>query len=100
MTKKDNSEGPSHGLPEQPNDGRSGPASVDESLIPEELAKEIRRLVHDLSNGLEIIIQSSYLLSTSEIPEESRQWIKLLEQGVQQSARINQEIRAYVIAHS
>jgi|SRR5450631_243807 len=100
MTTKDNSEVPGQGLPEQPHSVQPGPASVEESLIPDELAKEIRRLVHDLSNGLEIIIQSSYLLSTSEIPEESRQWIKLLEQGVQQSARINQELRAYIIANS
>ncbi len=100
MTTKDNSEVPGQGLPDQPREAQPGSAPVDESLIPGELAKEIRRLVHDLSNGLEIIIQSSYLLSTSEIPEESRQWIKLLEQGVQQSARINQEIRAYIIAHS
>ncbi len=100
MTTKKNSDASGHGLPEQPHTAQTGPSPVDESLIPDDLAKEIRRLVHDLSNGLEIIIQSSYLLGTSEIPEESRQWIKLLEQGVQQSARINQELRAYVIAHS
>jgi hypothetical protein len=101
MTKKDPNEVPGHGLPEQQQSTpQPAPQAGDELLIPGELAKEIRRLVHDLSNGLEIIIQSSYLLSTSEIPEDSRQWVKLLEQGVQQSARINQEIRAYVIAHS
>lgn len=71
-----------------------------ESTIPSEQATEIRRLVHDLSNGLEIIIQSSYLLSTAELPEESRQWLKLLEQGIQQSTRVNQELRAYIRLHS
>ena len=31
--------------------------------IPAEQAKEIRRLSHDLSNALEIIVQANYLLS-------------------------------------
>jgi hypothetical protein len=75
-------------------------ASSDELRIPVEQALEIRRLIHDLSNGLEIIIQSSYLLSTSDLPEESRQWVKLLEQGVQKTAKINQELRSYVREHS
>jgi hypothetical protein len=75
-------------------------ASSDELRIPVELALEVRRLIHDLSNGLEIIIQSSYLLSTADLPEESRQWVKLLEQGVQRTAKINQELRSYVREHS
>jgi hypothetical protein len=95
------SEVPDTGLPDaealSAKEGSSDPAKP---AIPAADALEIRRLVHDLSNGLEIIIQSSYLLSTSDLPEESRQWIKLLEQGVQQSARINQELRAYVMEHS
>ena len=32
--------------------------------IPIEHAQEIRRLSHDLSNALEIILQTSYLLGT------------------------------------
>ncbi|HVJ08914.1 MAG TPA: hypothetical protein VM554_11050 [Acidisarcina sp.] len=75
-------------------------SSAGEATIPEQQAIEIRRLVHDLSNGLEIIIQSSYLLGTAEMPEESRRWVKVLEQGVEQAARINQELRAYIHAHS
>jgi hypothetical protein len=75
-------------------------ASSDELRTPVELALEVRRLIHDLSNGLEIIIQSSYLLSTADLPEESRQWVKLLEQGVQRTAKINQELRSYVREHS
>lgn len=101
MKKNDGSEVPVDGLshPQKP-ELREGPSPAAAHTIPAEQALEIRRLAHDLSNGLEIIIQSSYLLSTSELPEESRQWIKLLEQGVQQSARINQELRAYIVAHS
>jgi hypothetical protein len=71
-----------------------------ESAIPSAVAMEVRRLSHDLSNALEIIVQCSYLLSTSEIPEESRAWVKLLEQGVQKSTVINQELRAYIQSHS
>jgi hypothetical protein len=99
MTKMDGSEVPGPPRPEvlSSKEGSSVPAKP---AIPAAEALEIRRLVHDLSNALEIIIQSSYLLSTSDLPEESRQWIKLLEQGVQQSARINQELRAYIVAHS
>ena len=76
-------------------------ASSDELRIPVELALEVRRLIHDLSNGLEIIIQSSYLLSTADLPgREPCQWVKLLEQGVQRTAKINQELRSYVREHS
>jgi hypothetical protein len=71
-----------------------------ESTIPSAVAIEVRRLSHDLSNALEIIIQCSYLLSTSEIPEESRAWVTLLEQGVQKSTSINQELRTFIQSHS
>jgi len=72
-----------------------------DSVIPSGLAMEVRRLSHDLSNALEIIVQCSYLLSTSkEIPEESRAWVTLLEQGVQKSTAINKELRTFIQSHS
>ena len=71
-----------------------------DSGIPSNVALEVRRLSHDLSNALEIIVQCSYLLSTSEIPEESRGWVTLLEQGVQKSTSINQELRTFIQSHS
>ncbi len=71
-----------------------------DSGIPSSVALEVRRLSHDLSNALEIIVQCSYLLSTSEIPEESRAWVTLLEQGVQKSTSINQELRTFIQSHS
>jgi hypothetical protein len=83
---------------ESQNAGR--PMVAVESAIPSAVAMEVRRLSHDLSNALEIIVQCSYLLSTSEIPEESRAWVTLLDQGVQKSTVINQELRAYIQSHS
>jgi hypothetical protein len=75
-------------------------AQAADSMIPSSVALEVRRLSHDLSNALEIIVQCSYLLSTSEIPEESRAWVTLLEQGVQKSTSINQQLRAFIQTHS
>lgn len=69
-------------------------------LIPEEQALEIRRLAHDLSNALEIVIQANYLLSTAGLPEPAEQWTKLLDQGVQQAALIGRELRDYIRIHS
>ena len=51
-------------------------------IIPEELALEIRKMAHDLSNALEIIVQTSYLLSTAELKEPATQWLEMLESGV------------------
>ena len=39
-----------------------------ENKIPQELARELRDLAHDLSNSLETILQAAYLVSQSEIP--------------------------------
>jgi hypothetical protein len=71
-----------------------------ESVIPAAVAMEVRRISHDLSNALEIIVQCSYLLGTSEIPQESRAWVTLLEQGVKKTTSINQELRAFIQSHS
>jgi signal transduction histidine kinase len=68
--------------------------------IPQEQAMEIRRLAHDLSNALEIIIQANYLLATSPLDESAKQWAQLLDQGVQQAANINRDLREYVRANS
>ena len=39
------------------------------ATIPEEFALELRHIAHDLSNALEIIVQTSFLLSTAELKE-------------------------------
>jgi hypothetical protein len=68
--------------------------------IPPEQAKEIRRLSHDLSNALEIIVQANYLLSAISHDESAKQWIHLLDNGVLQAANINRSLREYIVANS
>jgi hypothetical protein len=68
--------------------------------IPPEQAKEIRRLSHDLSNALEIIVQANYLLSAISHDESAKQWIHLLDNGVLQAADINRSLREYIVANS
>ncbi len=68
--------------------------------IPTEQAREIRRLSHDLSNALEIIVQANYLLNAMSHDESAKQWIDLLDNGVLQAADINRSLREYIVANS
>jgi hypothetical protein len=68
--------------------------------IPTEQAKEIRRLSHDLSNALEIIVQANYLLGAMSQDESAKQWIQLLDNGVIQAAEVNRNLRDYIVANS
>ena len=68
--------------------------------IPEDLAIEIRRLAHDLSNSLEIIVQTSYLLSMSELKEPATDWLRMLDSGVAKALDINLELREYIKKHT
>ncbi len=76
------------------------PVPSDSSRIPAEPALEIRRLAHDLSNALEIIIQTSYLLGMGKLDDANAQWLKMLDTGVQQAVSINKELRDFVRSHS
>lgn len=80
-------------------DGRreGGPGT---QAIPEELGGEIRRLTHDLSNALEIIVQTSYLLSTSELKAPASDWLRMLDGGVQKALDLNGALRTFVREHS
>ena len=68
--------------------------------IPEQQAKEIRRLAHDLSNALEIVLQTSFLLGTVPLEDDAKKWRTMLDNGVQQAAEINQQLREYVRSNS
>jgi len=68
--------------------------------IPEDLALEIRRLAHDLSNSLEIIVQTSYLLSMAELKEPASDWLRMLDSGVTKALDINLELREYIKKHT
>ncbi|HEY2002732.1 MAG TPA: hypothetical protein VGG80_10450, partial [Acidobacteriaceae bacterium] len=59
-------------------------------------AKEIRRITHDMNNALEIIVQASYLVNTTALSDPAREWMKLLDQGVQQATGLNREMRDFV----
>jgi hypothetical protein len=55
--------------------------------------RQMRHLSHDLSNALEIILQTSYLLGTANLDADGRKWCALLDGGVQQATRINRDLR-------
>lgn len=80
------------------NDVQSGDDSG--QVIPEELAIEIRRLAHDLSNALEIIVQTSYLLGTTELKAPGSDWLRMLDGGVRKALDLNSTLRTYVREHS
>ena len=68
--------------------------------IPEDLALEIRKLAHDLSNALEIIVQTTYLLNTVEMKEPGSDWLRMLDNGVKKALDINLSLREYIKSHS
>jgi hypothetical protein len=80
------------------------PAAVPETAssqqIPEELALEIRRMAHDLSNALEIIVQTSYLLSMADLKEPASDWLRMLESGVNKALDLNLQLRGYIKQHT
>ncbi len=68
--------------------------------IPGEHAHAIRSLSHDLSNALEIIVQTSYLLGTTGLKDQAADWHRLLEQGIQKAVQHNQSLRDYIKSNS
>lgn len=68
--------------------------------IPEDIALEIRKLAHDLSNALEIIVQTSYLLGTVELKEPGVEWLRMLDSGVHKALDINMALRSYIKSHT
>lgn len=82
----------------------SEPSARDQPIaqqqIPEELALEIRRLAHDLSNALEIIVQTSYLLNMAELKEPANDWLRMLDSGVTKALELNSQLRDYIKLHT
>jgi len=75
-------------------------ASASAAQIPEELALEVRRLAHELSNALEIIVQTSYLLSMAELKEPASDWLRMLDSGVHKALDTNLKLREYIKANT
>jgi hypothetical protein len=78
----------------------AAPSTASSQQIPEELALEIRRMAHDLSNALEIIVQTSYLLSMAELKEPASDWLRMLESGVNKALELNLQLRGYIKQHT
>jgi len=76
------------------------PAKSTPQVIPEEQALEIRRLAHDLSNALEIIVQTSYLLSMAELKDPAAEWLRMLDTGVKKALDSNIQLREYIKQHT
>jgi len=76
------------------------PPAPGAAQIPEELALEIRRLAHDLSNALEVIVQTSYLLSMADLKEPASDWLRMLDSGVHKALDSNLQLREYVKKHT
>ena len=68
--------------------------------IPEDISVEMRRIAHDLSNALEIIVQTSYLLSTTELKEPASDWLRMLDGGVEKALKLNLSLRTYIKEHT
>jgi hypothetical protein len=67
-----------------------------EQLIPEQTALEMRRIAHELSNSLEVIVQTSYLLGMAELKEPASDWLKMLESGVNKALEQNLALRDFI----
>ena len=73
----------------------ASPAPIAEK-IPEDLAVEIRKLAHELSNALEVIVQTSYLLGTLGLKEPGSDWLRMMDNGVRKAMDINLSLRNYI----
>ena len=64
--------------------------------IPAETALEMRRIAHDLSNSLEVIVQTSYLLSMAELKGPAADWLRMLDSGVAKALDQNLALREFI----
>jgi hypothetical protein len=74
------------------------PTSVEK--IPEDISVEMRKIAHDLSNALEIIVQTSYLLNTTGLKEPAAEWLRMLDSGVEKAMSLNLALRTYIKEHT
>jgi hypothetical protein len=71
-----------------------------ENKMPPEIARELRALAHDLSNSLETILQATYLVSQTELPENTRRWMEMLDHASQEAVQINRKLREILRSQS
>jgi hypothetical protein len=87
---------------EQPQKKNPSPPAASNSAetIPADLAVEIRKLAHELSNALEIIVQTSYLLGTIGLKEPGSDWLRMMDNGVRKAMDTNLSLRQYIKTHT
>jgi len=71
-----------------------------ENKIPPEIARELRSLAHDLSNSLETLLQATYLVSQTELPESTRRWVEMMDQASQDAIVLNRKLREILRSRS
>ena len=59
-----------------------------------------RELSHELSNALEIIMQTSFLLGTLDLGENGKVWHQMLDDGVRRATAINRQLRELLRAEA
>ena len=64
-----------------------------ENKIPPEIVRELRAIAHDLSNSLETILQATYLVSQTELPQSTRRWMEMMDQASQEAIVLNRKLR-------
>ena len=74
--------------------------SASKEVLPDGIAKDIRKLSHDLSNALEIVVQTSYLLGTVDLTDPAKEWLRMLEDGVTKALDLNNTLRTTIRQHS
>jgi hypothetical protein len=68
--------------------------------IPDDAAKELRILAHELSNALETIVQASYLLTQAGPPDNMRRWVDMIDKASQDAVEINRNLRRILRSQS
>ena len=63
-----------------------------ENKIPPEIVRELRAIAHDLSNSLETILQATYLVSQTELPQSTRRWMEMMDQASQEAVMLNRKL--------
>lgn len=67
---------------------------------PAQTVTNLRNLAHDLSNAIENVMQASYLLGQTQLDDQNKKWLALIDDAAQEAARINREIREILRSQS
>ena len=78
----------------------SGQTGTGSALMSSETNTKLRALAHDLSNAIETIMQASYLLAQTQLDDNAKKWLELIDNATRDAARINREIREILRSQS